>query len=261
MPELRLRGRRRRERGADPRARADAGARRDARAAGARGRAAALRRPGPALPGARGHARARRPRARRAAVRAPRADERAEIVVAGPRIGITKAVELAVALRPRRLALPQPPVPGYEPADHGVDTSCRAGRDPRAAPARRRARVAVGEARTRRSRCRSAAARAFRSVSPTTFGTTPWGRARHDERHLVVRRERAALGYCATTTPAAVRPSPACRRTWASAAARRALHREPRPAGRRRSARRPRSACSPRAPADAREHDECVSRQ
>ena len=74
----------------------------------ARRPAAALLRARAALPGARDHARARRASARRAAVRAPRAPRRAGDVVTGPRIGITRRGRAALALRPRRLALPQP---------------------------------------------------------------------------------------------------------------------------------------------------------
>ena len=91
--ELRLRGRGLGERGADPRAGADRRAGRDAAPPPHRRSAAAVLRSGPAHRGARHHACAQRARARCAAVRTARAHGRREIV-AGPRIGITKAVEL-----------------------------------------------------------------------------------------------------------------------------------------------------------------------
>jgi DNA-3-methyladenine glycosylase len=64
--------------------------------------------PAPAVSaGARDHPRARRPAAGSAAVRAAPCD-RPVPVWRGPRIGISKAIGAAVALRPGRLAVPQP---------------------------------------------------------------------------------------------------------------------------------------------------------
>ena len=109
--ELRLRGRRQRQRGADPRAASDARPRKDAAAARHDGGAdVVLRtRQGCAM---RSASRASITGSRSTAHRSSCAHGRKTCEIAiGPRIGITKAVEHAVALRIERLALPQQAVP------------------------------------------------------------------------------------------------------------------------------------------------------
>ncbi len=156
------------KRRSSPRARADARARDDADAPRPRRRAAPLLGPGPALSGARRDTRLRRVCARQAALRAPRR--------AGCRAGSDRPADrdhqggrAAVALRPRRLAVPQPRLRGAE------RDQLRHAR-PRATPAAgcwdttrppRRVVAHVHPQRASRARARS-------SESPTRSGTTPW---------------------------------------------------------------------------------------
>ena len=147
--------RRRRGRGADPRARADAqGSSRWRRGAASTDVRLLCSRPGTAVPGARRDARARRAAARPAAVRAAAARRGRSRSSTGPRIGITKAAELPVALRPRRLALRQPAVPL-----HASSVIARPGAAARAA-ARPTARSPCRSRAAVRSGPRASAARA-----------------------------------------------------------------------------------------------------
>ena len=112
--QRRLRARGRRRRGADPRARAARRRRADARAPARRPRRRPLQRPGQAHAGARASSStSTRRRSSTARSRSSRATGAAPELVVGTRIGITRAVELPVALlrarQPPRLA---PWVPG-----------------------------------------------------------------------------------------------------------------------------------------------------
>ena len=129
----------------------------------------------------------------------------------GPRIGITKAAEPAVALRPRGLALPQPPVRALR--------RVRTTRIPGAAATPQRGSCATTRAvlAARRSGRRSfscaSLARACgdrQADQPAARRRRPPGRRRAD---LVVRRERPArAGSGRRRRRAAGRASPACRR-------------------------------------------------
>ena len=141
---------------------------------GARRPAAALLRARPALPGARRHARARRPRARRAAVPAPRrAAEHRDRGRPADRDHARR--RRCLALRPRRLALPQSTAASPRgltpPCDDELDASSRVRpRRPQAAAATRPCRRPRAERRRLGAGAVAAALAPARASSPRTSG-------------------------------------------------------------------------------------------
>ena len=172
MPELRLRRGRARRRGADPRARADARARDDARAARRRRRARAL-------------LRARASSARRSASRAsttalPLDEPPFELLAARddaddrhrPAHRDHARGGAPVALRARRLAVPQPALSAT--AERGPSCRGAAATPARGCCATTAPGLAVAEPDDGRAACSLRSfARACRRFSPTIFGTTP----------------------------------------------------------------------------------------
>ena len=168
------------------------------------------------------HAGARRPPARRAAVRTVlsrvRAGDRPR-----PAHRDHEGDRKAVALRPRGLALPQPAARPDAPVTRGLSgrasrtVMCGAAATPgRGVCASTRPGLPVREADDRAGAFTAPSFfRARRRSSPTTFGTTPCTAAA--PRASRGRRTRASP--CAGTAPprsrAAARASPACRRTSA----------------------------------------------
>ena len=174
-----------------------AGLERDGGAARRRRRAAALLRARPALSGARA-SRASTTGCASTGRRSACGQREAHVdVVTGPRIGITKAAELPVALRPRGLALSQPPVPLHRQRDREAGRGRRCGATDCAVTLPSESPVVLDfDLQPLELRLR-----ALSSGRPTTFGTTPCVRLREDERDPVVRGRGAPSGNCATTTP------------------------------------------------------------
>ena len=146
------------------------------------------------------HARARRAAARPAAVRAAAARRRRSRSSPAPRIGITQGGRAAVALRARRLALPQPAV--LERFDGEHDAHPGRGGDAPARPLRDDAPVPRPPRPGRASfSCASLRAR-LRDRQPDELAARRRGpRARR--RASPCRRPRASRsrGICPTTTP------------------------------------------------------------
>ena len=128
-------------------------------------------------------------------------------VVAGPRIGITRGGRSPLALRPRRLALPQPPALATLARDDERHAEARRGRDARRRdPARRRApSAAVGDEpadRPASARGRPAARARPAVERPTTLGTVPCIGFASTSRTVSKRpRCEPIAGISPTTTP------------------------------------------------------------
>ena len=154
-----------------------------------------------------------------------------------------------MALRPRRLALRQPPVPGALP-DAQDDAHPGPGGDAPARPLR----DDLARRRPLEPHARPSAARASRAparrVSPTSRGTTPCSAFGSTSVTLSHADSVPPCGIWSTTTlDALARSSPACRRRSRAAAAARAGPAPSRASRRARRAPRPRSSCSRRASA------------
>ena len=123
----------------------------------------------------------------------------------------------ALALRPRRLALPQPPVPFTVSVIASPGAAARRGATDCAVTLPSESPLVT----TPRSSAAPACARALSSGRPTTLRHDAVRGLRQHDRDPVVRRRRAfGAGTGATTTPSALgSASRACRRRRASAAA------------------------------------------
>ena len=168
-------------------------------------RAEAPRRgPGPPDPGARYHARARRPR--RSTVRPSSSTRRRREIEVGPRIGITKAAERAVALRRGRLEVPQQTDqardrdPDVHPGRSG-DAGPRQLED-RHVPAAPCPPAPLRTWSPRRSHFRCA--RSTRQADQLRHDAVR--RLRHDQRHVVVGRQTALASASARARRSPCRP-------------------------------------------------------